>query len=297
MLSTGNSTVDAIGNFNFEGNIIPVNWFSTFKLSNGKPDVNAIIILSEIVYWHRPSVIRDEETGQITGIKKKFKADLLQRSYGSFSDQFGLTKIQVRDALDRLENFGVIKKYFRTITVNNTKLNNVLFIDLITPVLFKVTTLSSYNLGGYQVINAEAPHLELDTNTKTTTEITTESLGANASNPPKSKFSAKKALKDLGVSNQTIAEYIETRTKKKKTITETVIKLVVKQAEIAGISCDRAFKIIAVKNWDSFKASYAWQEINAELDQLDKPVQPQPEQQKPQIKLPAKPKGFLGGAQ
>ena len=140
MFSTGNPTVDAIGNFNFEGNIIPVNWFSTFKLSNGKPDVNAIIILSEIVYWHRPSVIRDEETGSIKGIKKKFKADLLQRSYGSFSDQFGLTKIQVRDALDRLESFGVIKKHFRTITVNNTKLNNVLFIDLVTPVLFKVTT-------------------------------------------------------------------------------------------------------------------------------------------------------------
>lgn len=174
MFSTGNPTVDAIGTFNFEGNIIPVNWFSTFKLANGKPDVNAIIILSEIVYWHRPSVVRNEETGQVIGIKKKFKADLLQRSYASFSDQFGLTKIQVRDALDRLESFGVIKKHFRTITVNNTKLNNVLFIDLITPVLFKVTTLSSYNWGGYQVKNAEAPQLEVDTNTEITTETTTD---------------------------------------------------------------------------------------------------------------------------
>ena len=293
MLSTGNSTVDAIGNFNFEGNIIPVNWFSTFKLSNGKPDVNAIIILSEIVYWHRPSVIRDEETGLIKGIKKKFKADLLQRSYGSFSDQFGLTKIQVRDALDRLESFGVIKKHFRTITVNNTKLNNVLFIDLIAPVLFKVTTLSSYNLGGYQVINAEAPNLELDTNTKTTTEITTDTLGANASTK---KFKPKSSLLENGVTEQTASEYIALRNKKGKTITENVIKLVINQAKIAGITVERAFQILVIKGWETFKASYAWQETNAELDQLNGVVA-QPEQpiakQQPQAQVRAVPKKYI----
>lgn len=174
MLSTGNPAVDAIGTFNFEGNIIPANWFSVFKLTNDKPDVNAIIILSEIIYWHRPTIVRDESSGQVIGVKKKFKADLLQRSYQSFSDQFGFSKQQVRDALDRLEKFGVIKRHFRTIEANNQKYNNVLFIELITPILFKVTTLSLSKWGGSPSEKVDPPHFKEETNTEITTENTTE---------------------------------------------------------------------------------------------------------------------------
>lgn len=52
-------------------------WFSRITFDNGRPDTNAILILSDIVYWYRPTVIRDERTGMVTGYRKKLKADLL----------------------------------------------------------------------------------------------------------------------------------------------------------------------------------------------------------------------------
>lgn len=172
--STGHEVVDQVGSVHLEGNVLPTNWFNSFRLENGKPDVNAVILLSEIVYWHRPTVVRDEDSGQVISMKKKFKADLLQRSYQSFSDQYGFSKQQVKEALDRLEQFGVIKRHFRTIEANNQKYNNVLFIELITPVLFEVTTLSLSKWGGSTFSNGEAPHFKRGTNTENTTEITTD---------------------------------------------------------------------------------------------------------------------------
>ncbi len=172
--STGHDVGDQVGCVLLEGMVLPTIWFNSFRFENGKPDVNAVILLSEIVYWHRPTVVRDEDTGQVIRIKKKFKADLLQRSYQSYSDQLGFSYQQVKEALDRLEKFGVIKRHFRTIEANNQKYNNVLFIELITPVLFEVTTLSLSKLGGSTFSNGEAPHFKRGTNTETTTEITTD---------------------------------------------------------------------------------------------------------------------------
>ena len=182
LFSTGHAVVDQVGNTHFEGNIIPANWYQIFKMSSGKPDLNAVILLSEIVYWHRPTIVRDEDSGQIISVKKKFKADLLQRSYQSFSDQFGFSKQQVKDALDRLEGFGVIKRHFRTVNANNQKYNNVLFIELITPVLFEMTTLPISKQGGSPFQKVDPPHFKEGTNTENTTEITTES--EEGENPP-----------------------------------------------------------------------------------------------------------------
>lgn len=173
--STGHDVVDRVGSTHFEGNIIPANWYQVLKMGNGKPDLNAVILLSEIVYWHRPTIVRDEETGQIVSIKKKFKADLLQRSYQSFSDQFGLSKQQVKDALDRLEQFGVIKRHFRIIEANGQKYNNVLFIELVTPVLFEMTTLPLSKEGGSPFQKVDPPHFKKGTNTEITTDINTHS--------------------------------------------------------------------------------------------------------------------------
>ena len=38
-------------------------WAKTICYENGKPNWNAINILSDIVYWYRPTEIRDEVTG------------------------------------------------------------------------------------------------------------------------------------------------------------------------------------------------------------------------------------------
>ncbi len=173
-------TVEQVGRMDWTGNIVPANWFKTLKFDSGKPHVNAIIILSDIVYWYRPTEIRDENTGQLKGFKKKFKADKLQRGYAAFAEQFGLTKRQVKEAMDFLENErNVITREFRTVDTEAGKLNNVLFIDLNVEMLHQVTYSPTYpllrsNVGGSYNETDHPPTLERGTNTKITTEITTK---------------------------------------------------------------------------------------------------------------------------
>ncbi len=90
--STGNEIVDENAKLNISGNIIPQVWYRTIIRESGKPNLTAIIILADIVYWYKPTEIRDEGTGQVIGVRKKFKSDLLQRSYQQISEQFGFPK-------------------------------------------------------------------------------------------------------------------------------------------------------------------------------------------------------------
>lgn len=176
MLITGNETVDAIGQLHLEGNIIPHKWFDNIRFENGKPDLTSIIILSEIIYWYRPAYEKDEKSGQLLGAKKRFKSDLLQRSYDSFSDQFGITKRQAKDAVFRLERLGFIKRHFRTIEANNTKLGNVLFIELLHENVIAMTfqcVTSDIKTSEVLHLNVTPITVERQTNTEITTETTT----------------------------------------------------------------------------------------------------------------------------
>lgn len=124
-------TVIEVGKISFTGNIIPHNWYKTLTYENGKPNFNAIIILSEIVYWYRPVERKDEATGQLVALERKFHSDILQRSYKSLANQFGMTKRQVEDAVKYLEDQGLIKRERRVVKISNGEtLGNVLFIDL-----------------------------------------------------------------------------------------------------------------------------------------------------------------------
>lgn len=138
-LSTGNDVVDAVGRINFAGNIVPMNWLKTIVKENGKPDLVAILLLSDIVYWYRPTEVRDELSGATIRKQKKFAADCLQRSYGQIESLMGLTKEQSKAAIQRLENVGVIRREFRTINTNTARLNNVMFIHLFPDVLESLT--------------------------------------------------------------------------------------------------------------------------------------------------------------
>ena len=110
-----NSHCAQVGQINFVGNIIPHTWYGQLTLPNGKPYLNAIIILSDIVYWYRPSEDMDEATGKLRGYKRKFWGDLLQRTYDLFADQFGLSKGQCQDAIKFLEDQGLITRVFCTV--------------------------------------------------------------------------------------------------------------------------------------------------------------------------------------
>ena len=188
MFTTGNEIVDKVGMINLEGNIIPHAWYQHFKMPNGKPDLNSMIILSEIVYWYRPTTLRDENTGKVTGIKKRFKADLLQRSYDGFAEQFGLTKRQVKEAIDRLCVHGVIWREFRTLKADIV-LNNVLYIGINPKLLCDVSfvqasttkrnTLLRSNVPPSNDKTSNPPTLDSETNTENTTENTTDTLNVS----------------------------------------------------------------------------------------------------------------------
>ncbi|WP_134682535.1 hypothetical protein [Brevibacillus migulae] len=182
--TTGNDIVDRISKMHLEGNIIPHTWYHKITLSD-KPDLVAIVMLSEIVYWYRATYEKDEDTGRVLGIRKKFKADLLQRSYASFTEQFGITKRQAQDAMKRLEDLKLVTRHFRTVTVNGTNINNVLFIELHPEELEKLTYgdggLSRSNGRGYHVQTGEAITLKRETNTKITSKITTQTKRVRSS--------------------------------------------------------------------------------------------------------------------
>lgn len=129
--STGIPQVDKMGKLNISGNITPNIWYRTILTETGKPYYLAISILSDIVYWYKPAEIRDEHTGMVIGWKKRFKHDLLQRSYAELESMFGENRRTITRALVALEEMGIIKREFRDIrTKTGHILNNVLFLNL-----------------------------------------------------------------------------------------------------------------------------------------------------------------------
>ena len=137
---TGSWVVDEIAQVNFEGNIIPNAWYRTITVTKKRPrseegilvqpDFLAISILADIVYWYRPSEVRDEETGATLGWRKKFKADKLHRRLSSFADRFGVSKPLAREALHRLRDQGLITIELRDVVERGqTIANNAMYIE------------------------------------------------------------------------------------------------------------------------------------------------------------------------
>ncbi len=138
--STGNPIVDQVGEINISGNVVPITWYQTMIGKSGKPMLLAINLLADIVYWYRPKEIRDEGTGSLVGFQKRFKADLLQRSYRQIENRFGVTKKQARSALDFLNEIGVIKKHLRNEkTPEGVKLHNSMYLELVPEKLIELT--------------------------------------------------------------------------------------------------------------------------------------------------------------
>ncbi len=128
--TSGCAAVDQMARIRITGNVIPPRWYKEIVRENGKPDLLAVTLLSDIVYWYRPVEVRDEQTGYVIGLKKRFKADLLQKTYEQYSEQFGESKRSVKASLDRLESLGLIKKIFRNITTSAGIVPNVMYIDI-----------------------------------------------------------------------------------------------------------------------------------------------------------------------
>jgi hypothetical protein len=109
---------------------IPHAWYQHLVNEQGKVQLNAVTILSEIVYWYSPVPVYDRQTKTITNYQKKFKEDILQKSYRELSIKFSLTKNQVKSAILFLEKKDLIERDIRNINQDSTPINNVLYINL-----------------------------------------------------------------------------------------------------------------------------------------------------------------------
>lgn len=133
MIKNTTPAVDAIGKLHVYGDIIPHSWLKaiTYETSKGKkvPDLLATHILANIRYWYTPTITRDPQTDDIASISKKFNSDKLQKSYDDYAKLTGYSKRQVRDSFNTLIRLNLISLEFRQVTIKNTTLYNVMFIE------------------------------------------------------------------------------------------------------------------------------------------------------------------------
>ncbi|WP_282138307.1 DnaD domain-containing protein [Rossellomorea aquimaris] len=127
-MKSGCQVVDQIGELEIVGNIVPHLWYKNITFSSGKAHFVAITLFADIVYWYRPTMIRDD-SGLIRGARTKFKGDMLQKSYQAFADTYGFTKRQVKDAIDFLVDHQLLVREFRTISSSSIILNNVMYVQ------------------------------------------------------------------------------------------------------------------------------------------------------------------------
>ena len=129
--SSGCAAVDAMDRIRIVGNVIPQSWYREILRDNGKPYLLAVTLLSDIVYWYRPVEERDESSGYVIGLRKRFRGDLLQKTYEEYAALYGESKRTIKAALDRLEELGLIRKVFREIKLKNgTRIPNVMYIEI-----------------------------------------------------------------------------------------------------------------------------------------------------------------------
>ncbi len=195
--------VEEIGRIHFEGNIIPHPWYRHITLESGKPDMPAIIILAEIVYWYRPYQTLDKRGKPL--LHKHFDGDMFQCSAAYFEAKFGFTKTQARRAIARLEEGGLIRREFRDVVIQGILRNNITFIEPVPVAIMAIThpptavaemvlavseTLPLVNQTPSPVGETPSPvgeglslksHLS-EITTKTTTEITTTTPNPSSTN-------------------------------------------------------------------------------------------------------------------
>ena len=131
----GRDTVELV----FDGIIIPDSWYKYIKFKSGKPDMNAIILLAEVVAVYTPIRERNRIAGEVI-YRKKFEGDKWQVSYQKLADKFGLTKRQTIDALKRLRDAGLITIEFRTeVTDIGCMCPNVMYVEPVPEAIDAIT--------------------------------------------------------------------------------------------------------------------------------------------------------------
>ena len=178
--------VEAIGKIDITGNVIPPLWYQHLRVTkktknsdSNKPYLLAIVILSDIVYWYKPTYIRDEATSQVVEIKKKFGGDKLQRNPFQIAEMLGVSKTDASEALRYLRDKELITTELRTIAKEDKLIPNVMYIGVIPENIEKIST---YQLiGSSQLTTTPTPQLTT-TPTPQLTTTNTETLQTKITN-------------------------------------------------------------------------------------------------------------------
>jgi len=118
----------AFKTLNLSGNLIPFNLYKSIITKANRPDLPAISIFSEVLYWYRPKANNIDNSN--TTFVNKFSGDAWQTSYSYLTKKFGFSHETIRRSLVKLETLGVIKREFRAIYLKGQIYNNVMFIHL-----------------------------------------------------------------------------------------------------------------------------------------------------------------------
>lgn len=183
-MTSGNSLVDQMEQITIVGDAICPNWYKWIvrTTNSGKeiPDLLAIIILSNICYWYKPTIIREERTDCIIDKKKKFTFDYLQKQYSDYAEMYGQPKSAVKTSMDTLEALGLIKRHFRDYHLDNgTILNNRMYIEIIPDRIKEITfndppTKFSYTLPQNNKVDSSRMQPESPSKNRAYTENTTK---------------------------------------------------------------------------------------------------------------------------
>ena len=239
-MKAATETCMAFLNAEMNGNVVPNTWYDHIKFpeklkggeerkSQNKTDLIAIHILAEIVYWYRPTEVRDEKTGRTVGYSRKFSSDKLQISYNQISEKFGISREQVRRAVDNLKRLGAITTELRSIIVCGRSVPNIMFVEPVPEIIQKFNKAPSVlehslpvSKHSHNVTENIHPVNKQDTYTKTTNETstkTTNSLKDLSSKQDLSSFKDQKEKQDqkniyTGLTNSVI-EYLNKKTNQK----------------------------------------------------------------------------------
>lgn len=126
--------IERVGELHIAGNIIPGSWYH-YILGNGtkknrKPDLVAITMLADIIYWYRPG-----KKGN-----KKFHGDMLQTQISYYEEKFHFGESQIKAGLAKLRELNLIRSKAQVIFNDQKgKCQTLLFVEPIVEEIEKIT--------------------------------------------------------------------------------------------------------------------------------------------------------------
>jgi len=242
--------------------------------------INGALMLSQLVYWTSRTKNSDGwiykthhewtlETGMTRREQETARKTL--KSLGFLSEKKEGVPRRVYFKVERENLYKALVEYSESIDINS--MHNSAILNA--PNVHTECTDAPDCMHNSAILNAQISPSNTENTYREYTENTSDIICADAPSETQSqkteKFSPKKYLVEKGVSEKTASEYISLKTKKHKTITDRMVDMVVKQAKEAKITPELAFQIIVVRGWETFKASWNWQETASELAALEQP--------------------------